>query len=90
MTTTVWRWGCVRCGESGAADSPAHAVGLGRGHEAYACPLTPGLEPGERARRLAWWKVRRERYGLDGAGGTLSTERDESVLAGLLDPEAES
>lgn len=67
---TEWRWGCLLCLESGPADSARQAVGKERAHRAYACPAAPGLDPAERRRRRAWWEARRERYGLDGAGGT--------------------
>lgn len=59
---TEWRWGCIACGDTGRADSPAHALSLEGIHRAFACPRSPGLDPFERARRMAWWKIRRARY----------------------------
>jgi hypothetical protein len=59
---TDWHWGCLLCGETGPADTPAHALAVERSHRHFACPKAPGLDPAERHRREVWARVRRERY----------------------------
>ena len=49
---TTWRWGCLRCLVTGAADGEANALALLGLHEMSACPATaPGRD--ELALRLA-------------------------------------
>lgn len=67
-TRTAWQWGCHACIDVGVADSAVHAVALERLHRAFACPRAPDLDRAERARRVAWWRIRRERYGGPSAG----------------------
>lgn len=63
MTEKIeWRWGCLRCGDTGPADTAANALTLEHVHFAFACPKAPGLDPAERRRRKAWAQVGRERY----------------------------
>ena len=63
---TEWRWGCLRCLATGAADSEANALALLGLHEMFACPATASGD--ERGRRLAWRRTLTERYGAEPYG----------------------
>lgn len=69
MTATEWRWGCLRCLLTGAADGAANARALLAFHEMYACPATAGNRD-EYERRVAWRATLARRYGVPAwAGG---------------------
>lgn len=38
--TTEWRWGCIDCDLTGAADNPDHAAALLTMHRRFNCPAT--------------------------------------------------
>jgi hypothetical protein len=62
------RWACLPCRTGGPADSLPHALALERTHYYWACPYAEGISAEERARRLAWLALVRQRYGDTDAG----------------------
>jgi hypothetical protein len=50
---TGWAWACTRCRAQGQATNNQHAIAMGRIHDTYACPLQPGITPGETLLRIA-------------------------------------
>ena len=58
---TAWRWGCLRCLMTGAADGEGNALALLGLHEMFACPATAGSRE-EYERRMAWRAALVRRY----------------------------
>lgn len=48
-----WAWGCMRCLATGNALNADHAIAMNRMHDAYACPLQPGITEAETLLRVA-------------------------------------